>query len=153
MPAPARWFEDYAEGMVEEFGDRVVTEAEIIAFARDFDPQPFHVDPEAAKGSLYGGLIASGWHTAGLMMRMLVEHFVSPVASLGSPGLDELRWPRPVRPGDRLSVRATVLSARPSKSKPEMGIVQVQFEVLNQAQEPVMIARGINLYRRRPAGG
>ena len=151
MTAPARWFEDYTEGLVEEFGDRLVTEAEIIAFAREYDPQPFHVDPVAAQSSLYGGLIASGWYTAGMMMRLLVEHFVSPVASLGSPGLDELKWPRPVRPGDRLRVRATVLSARASKSRPEMGIVQVLFEVLNQAGEVVLAARGTNLYKRRPA--
>ncbi|MEI8183847.1 MAG: MaoC family dehydratase, partial [Desulfomonile sp.] len=108
-PAEDRYFEDYVPGSVHEFGSIAVEEAEMINFARRFDPQPFHIDPEAAKQSIFGGLIASGWHTASLAMRLLVDHYISHVASLGSPGVDELRWLKPVRPGDTLSVRITLL--------------------------------------------
>lgn len=122
-PVDARYFEDYLTGAVHEFGSIAVDEAEVVAFGRRYDPQPFHTDPDAAKTSMFGGLIASGWQTAGLMMRLVVEHYLSHVASLGSPGVDEVRWPQPVRPGDTLRVRATVLDARRSHSKPDRGIV------------------------------
>ena len=107
-PAENRYFEDYLPGAVHDLGSITIGEAEIIEFARRFDPQPFHIDPEAAKQSAFGGLIANGWHTASLAMRLLVDHYVSRVASLGSPGADEVRWRKPVRPGDTLSVRVTV---------------------------------------------
>ncbi|HMN80346.1 MAG TPA: MaoC family dehydratase [Burkholderiaceae bacterium] len=156
MPVPLRerYFEDYSVGEVLEFGDEPVTEADIIEFARRYDPQPFHIDPEAAARSPFGGLIASGWMTAGMMMRLLVDHFISPLSSLGSPGIDELRWTRPVRPGDRIKVRVTVLQVRRSASKPGRGLMQLQQEVVNQRGEIVMTVRGWGLYKARgmPAG-
>jgi acyl dehydratase len=148
-PIEERYFEDYATGAVHEFGSIGVTEDEIIEFAQKYDPQPFHVDPEAARQTQFGGLIASGWQTAGLMMRLVVDHYLSRVASLASPGVDELRWIRPVRPGDTLSVRATVLEANPSSSRPDRGLVRTFFEVLNQHGEVVMSARAMNMLRRR----
>ena len=149
-PVEYRYFEDYVAGAVHEFGSIAVEEAEVIAFAERFDPQPFHTDPEAAKQSIFGGLIASGWHTAGLMMRLLVEHYLSQVASLGSPGIDELRWLKPVRPGDVLSVRVTVLETNRSRSKPDRGLVRSYVEVLNQHREVVMSVKARNLFRCRP---
>jgi acyl dehydratase len=150
-PSTHRYFEDYAPGVTHQFGSIAVEEDEVIRFARRYDPQPFHTDPEAARSSIYGGLIASGWHTAGLMMRLAVEHYFSDVSSLGSPAVDELRWPRPVRPGDTLSVRATVLAARRSQSKPDRGIVHTFIEVLNQRGDVVMSAKAVNLIKTRPA--
>lgn len=156
MPAPKRalerWFEDFHPGDVTEFGDQEMTEAEILAFARRYDPQIFHTDPEAAQATIYGGVIASGWHTASVMMRLLVENFIPPNASLGSPGVDELRWLRPVRPGDRLRVRVTVQEAVGSRSRPDRGVVRSFTEVLNQHGEAVMTTRGMLLFRRRPRG-
>jgi acyl dehydratase len=144
VPPQERYFEDYVPGEVHEFGSIVVEEEEIIAFAQRFDPQDFHIDPEAAKNSIYGGLIASGWHTASLMMRLFVDHYLSKVASLGSPGVDELRWIKPVRPGDRLSLRVTVLETRRSRSRPDRGIVRSFIEVLNQHGEVVMSMKAVN---------
>jgi acyl dehydratase len=148
--ASPRWFEDFRPGDVSEFGDLEMTEAEILAFAGRYDPQVFHIDPEAAKANIYGGVIASGWHTAAAMMRLLVENFIPPRASLGSPGVDELRWLRPVRPGDRLRVRVTVQDAAASRSRPDRGVVRSFIEVLNQQGEVVMTLRGMLLFRRRP---
>jgi acyl dehydratase len=139
-----RWFEDYRPGLVLEFGAITVDEAEVVDFARRYDPQPFHVDAVAAARGAYGGLIASGWHTGSMMMRMLVEHYLSPVSSLGSPGLDELRWLAPVRPGDTLSVRLTIVEARRSQSKPDRGLVRAVIEVLNQRREAVMTVKAVN---------
>jgi acyl dehydratase len=149
-PIDDRYFEDYIEGDVHTFGDIAVEADEIISFAKRFDPQSFHVDPEAAKRTLYGGLIASGWHTGGLMMRMLFEHYLSHVASLGSPGIDELRWLKPVRPGDKLALRVTVIKAVPSRSKPDRGAVTSLIEVFNQANDVVMTLKAVNLVLRRP---
>ena len=143
-PVEDRYFEDYVTGSVHEFGTIKVEEKGIIAFAKQFDPQLFHTDPEAAKSTIYGGLIASGWHTASLMMRECVRHYLPRAASLGSPGIDELRWNLPVRPGDALGVRATVLRATRSRSKPDRGIVQSLFEVLNQKRDVVMSVKGVN---------
>ena len=140
-----RYFEDYVEGDVYSFGSIAVDADEIIAFARRFDPQIFHTDPEVAKQTMFGGLIASGWHTAGLMMRLYVEHYLSHVASLGSPGLDELRWLKPVRPGDQLSLRVTVLGAKRSISKPDRGVVTSLVEAFNQADESVMSLKMVNM--------
>jgi acyl dehydratase len=147
-----RWFEDYRPGLVLEFGAIRVDEAEVIEFARRYDPQPFHVDAAAAARGAYGGLIASGWHTGSLLMHMLVEHYLSPVSSLGSPGIDELRWLAPVRPGDTLSARVTVLEARRSQSKPDRGLVRAQMEVLNQRREVVMSMKALNFTLCRHAG-
>ena len=144
-----RYFDDYVEGDVHRFGSVSVEADEIVAFAKRYDPQTFHTDPEAAKATQFGGLIASGWHTCGLMMRLYAEHYLTHVASLASPGLDELRWLKPVRPGDRLSVQVTVLKAAPSKSKPDRGAVTSFIEVFNQADEPVMTMKVVNIIARR----
>ena len=150
-PIDDRYFEDYVEGDVHRFGSIAVAANEMIAFAKRFDPQIFHTDPEAAKQTPFGGLIASGWHTAGLMMRLYVEHYLTHVASLASPGLDEVRWLKPVRPGDSLSVRVTVLKATPSKSKPDRGAITSLIEVFNQADETVMTLKSVNIIARRPS--
>jgi acyl dehydratase len=144
------WWEDLTPGTVLEFGDVEMTADEIIAFARKFDPQPFHVDAEAAKDSLFGALCASGWHTAAVMMSMWVANYLAPEASLGSPGVDELRWLRPVYPGDRLRCRVTIIDATPSRSRPFMGSVRQKGEVLNQKGEVVMTVLGIGMFRKRP---
>jgi acyl dehydratase len=148
-PLKQRYFEDYRVGEVFEFGDELVTEQEIMEFANRYDPQPFHVDPAAATNSSFGGLIASGWMTAGIMMRTLVEHFISREAGMGSPGIDELRWLRPVRPGDRLRTRVTILETRRSSSKPDRGMVLTLDEVLNQDGDVVMTLKGWGMYRAR----
>lgn len=150
VPRDSRYFEDYVVGSVYEFGSITVTEEEIISFAGRYDPQPFHLDPEAAKKT-HGGLISSGWMTAGLMMRLLVDNYVSSVASLGSPGVSDLKWLKPVRPGDELSIRVTIREARRSRSKPDRGIVGVSVEVLNQQREVVMtmVSTGILLCREK----
>lgn len=148
-PIGDRWFEDYVPGAVHEFGAIEVEESEVLAFGRRFDPQPFHTDAQAAKQTEYGGLIASGWHTAALMMRMYSDHYLSHVATLVSPGIDEMRWLLPVRPGDTLSMRVTVLDARRSRSKPDRGLVRSAVEVLNQRGEVVMTLTGLNFFRGR----
>ena len=147
-----RYFEDYVEGDVHSFGRIAVEADEIMEFAKRFDPQAFHTNPEAAKRTPFGGLIASGWHTVGLMMRLYVEHYLTHVASLASPGIDELRWLKPVRPGDTLSVRVTVLKATPSRSKPDRGAVTSFIEVFNEAGEAVMTLRAVNMIARRTPG-
>ena len=148
-----RYFEDYVPGITRECGSVSVGEAEMIAFAKEFDPQPFHVDPAAAAAGPFGGLIASGWHTAAVVMRLLVEDYLAAESSLGSAGLDELRWPHPVRPGDMLRVRATVVEARPSLSKPDRGIIKTMIEAVNQDGRTVMQATAINFLLVRPAAG
>ncbi len=143
-PVEDRYFEDYVPGSVHEFGRITVDEESIVAFGKQFDPQLFHTDPDGAKSTIYGGLIASGWHTASLMMRECVRYYLPRAASLGSPGVDELRWFLPVRPGDILTVRMTILEATRSRSKPDRGIVVSLFEVLNQDRKVVMSAKGVN---------
>ncbi|HEY3066731.1 MAG TPA: MaoC family dehydratase [Methylomirabilota bacterium] len=145
-----RYFEDFAPGDVVDLGQRRITKEEIIAFARQFDPQYFHLDEEAARKSIYGGLLASGWHTGSLTMRMLCDNLVNNLASMGSPGIDELRWLKPVRPGDTLSATWTVLQATPSRSKPDRGIVHALTEVRNQHGEVVLTMKGMSLIARRP---
>jgi len=146
------YFEDYEPGSVHEFGSIRVDEEEVLAFGRRFDPQVFHTDPEAAERTEYGGLIASGWHTAGLMMRLYSDHYLSKVATLVSPGVDNLRWLRPVRPGDELSLRVTVAEARRSRSKPDRGLVRSDVEVLNQRGEVVMTLSALNFFLCRTPG-
>jgi acyl dehydratase len=142
-------FEDFAPGEVAEYGDFAVTEEEIVAFARDFDPQPFHLDAIAARETLAGGLIASGWHTASLLMRMNCEGFLNRSTSQGGPGVEELAWLKPVRPGDCLRVRRTTLGARVSRSRPTLGLVAFAFEVLNQNGEIVMGQKNSIFFLRR----
>jgi acyl dehydratase len=147
-----RYFEDFAPGQIIELGRHTITKDEIVTFARQFDPQVFHLDEEAAKKTIFGGLIASGWHTGSLMMRMLYEGVVQHVVSLGSPGVDELRWVKPVRPGDTLSTRMIVTECVPSRSKRDRGIVKSVMEMRNQADEVVVTAKGLSLFGRRPPG-
>ncbi|OPY67188.1 MAG: Bifunctional protein PaaZ [Syntrophorhabdaceae bacterium PtaU1.Bin034] len=146
------YFEDHAPCSVYEFGAVRVTEKEIVDFAKRYDPQVFHTDPEAAKKSAFSGLVASGWHSVLIAMRLLVDHRLSRVANLGSPGINELRWLKPVRPGDVLSVRMTILEARRSQSKPDRGVVTGLVEVLNQTGETVTSWKGINIVRCRDVG-
>jgi acyl dehydratase len=146
-----RWFEDYVPGTTDEFGRLRVEEDDVVDFGRRFDPQPFHVDAEAAAAGPFGGLIASGWHTCALMMRLFADEYLSPVSSLGSPGVDELRWVAPVRPGDELTVRVTVEEARLSRSKPDRGLVRTRIELLNQDGVVALRMVAMNLIRVRPA--
>jgi len=146
-----RYFEDFTPGQVIELGRHTITRDEIIAFAKQFDPQPFHLDDEAAKKTIYGGLIASGWHTGAISMRLLYDGLVKDTVSLGSPGVDELRWVKPVRPGDTLSARVTVLECIPSRGKPDRGIVRSAVEMRNQHGEVVVTSKGLSLFGRRPA--
>lgn len=157
LPAPAedRYFEDYSPGTVHEFGVIEVDEEELVDFGRRFDPQPIHTDAQAAKGSEYGGLIASGWHTTSLMMRLFVDHFLPRGGGLASPEVTELRWHKPVRPGDRLSIRVTITEAARSRFKPDRGVVRTFTEVLNQERVVVASLRQVNilLCRHLPGTG
>jgi acyl dehydratase len=148
-----RYFEDYKVGTTHDCGNVSVDQASIVAFAEEFDPQPIHVDPVAAAAGPFGGLIASGWHTVALVMRQLVERYLSAEASLGGVGADEIRWPHPVRPGDTLRVRATVVESRRSLSKPDRGIIKTLAEAVNQDGRTVMRLTAINFLRVRPAPG
>ena len=148
-PPDDRYFEDYLPGSVHEFGSISVEEEDVIEFGKRYVPLSYHVDKEPARKSIYGGLIASGWQTAALMMRIYTENYLSHVANLGSPGGDELRWNKPVFPGDQLSVRATVMEARRSESRPDRGIVRTWIEVLNQKREVVMTMKMVNFVKCR----
>ena len=148
---PRYFFEDFAVGSVREFGAMPVTREAALAFARDFDPQPFHLDDEAAAQSLFGKLAASGWHTCAMAMRMMCDEYVLDSASLGSPGIDNLRWLKPVFPGDTLSMRWTVLAARPMNSRPGVGLVQSRWELFNQQREAVLSMEGWGMYRMKKA--
>ena len=147
VPIGERYFEDYIPGSVYEFGTTSLSEAEIVSFAKQYDPQSMHIDLEAAAQGPFQGLIASGWHTAAVMMRLYVDHYLSHVASLASPGIDELRWVRPVRPGDALRIRVAVKEANRSRSKPDRGMVRSFVEVINQRGEVVMSIMAMNLLR------
>ena len=144
------YFEDFRVGQVIELGSRTVSKDEIIAFARKFDPQPFHIDEAAAERSIYGGLIASGMHTCSIFMRLLYDGLLSRAASMGSPGQDELRWIKPVRPGDTLSARGLVEELIPSRSKPDRGLIRTTYEVFNQDGDKVMMVRGLGMFGKRP---
>jgi acyl dehydratase len=148
VPAEDRYFEDYLPGAVFECGYTPVSEAEIIEFARRYDPQDMHLDPEAAARGRFGGLVASGWHTAAMVMRLIAENFLSKGTSLASPGIDELRWLKPVRPGDVLRIRVTVVEATPSRSRPDRGMVRSFVEALNQDGDVVMSMKPMNIIRR-----
>jgi acyl dehydratase len=137
-----RFFEDYREGEQFEFGEYLITEEEIIEFATRFDPQPFHINKAAAAETIFGGLIASGWMTASIGMRMLVDNFISVKSSMGSPGVDEMRFVKPVRPGDRLRLRLSIMSARKSQSKPDRGLLHFFQEIVNQNNEVVLSLKG-----------
>lgn len=144
------YFEDFEIGAVREFGTYAVTKDEILEFAGKYDPQPFHLSEEAGRGMHFGGLCASGWHTCAMVMRMIVDGMANTGAgSLGSPGVDELRWKKPVYPGDVLRLVTTVLDKRESRSRHDMGSVFLEYQVLNQKNEPVMSLKPIVMYKRR----
>jgi len=145
-------FEDVTVGDTHRFGRYEVTREEIIEYARQFDPQPFHLDEEAARDSMFGGLIASGWHTGAMFIRMVVEHEVPRSATTGALGFDNLKWLKPVRPGDVLSVENRIAETIESRSRRDVGIVKVDSRVLNQRDEPVMTLTSLVLYRRRSPG-
>jgi len=148
---PKLYFEDFVTGNVTEYGSRPVTREEIIAFAAEFDPQPMHLDEEAGRASMLGGLAASGWHTCVLLMRIIYDGFLFEAASMGSPGVDEVRWLAPVRPGDVLTVRRTVMETRVSKSRPDVGFVNLLLEALNQTGRTVMTLTTPMMIARRGA--
>ncbi len=143
------YWEDFSVGQVIKLGMRAVPREEIIEFARRYDPQPFHTDEEAAKNSIYGGLIASGWHTCALMMRLLYDGLIKRAASMGSPGIDNIRWLKPVRPGDTLRAQMTIMETHASASRPDRGLIKSNWEVFNQNDELVMTMVGVGMYRRR----
>ena len=144
------YWEDFTPGRVFEYGSRSLSEAEIIGFASDWDPQRFHTDPRQAKDTVYGGIIASAWHTGSVMMRMMCDAYLNESSCIGSPGIEDWRLPAPVRPGDTLRYRATVLEARPSASKPDRGIVKWHWELLNQRGEVPVSLVGTQFFLRRP---
>ena len=145
-----RYLEDFAVGQTFGSGRLRIDAERIKAFAAEFDPQPFHLDEEAAQHTLFRGLAASGWHTSALTMRLLVESEIRPAGGIVGAGFDELRWPRPVRPGDELRVETEVLEVRPSKSRPEQGVIKIRTTTLNQKDEPVQVSIGNLVVRRRP---
>ena len=149
---PFQYFEDFVEGDALELGCFSLTAEEIVEFATKYDPQPMHTDLEAARASIYGGLIASGWHTVARYMRLVVDNVLSGSSSVGSPGIDHLRWLKPVRPGDELRARFQIMETRPSNSRPDWGIVRSRGELLNQDGDVVMTVDAVNFFVRRPLG-
>ena len=146
-----RYWEDYEIGMKFALGSASFTAEEIVTFARQFDPQSFHVDADAARQSMFGGLIASGWHVTSKLMRLFVDNYIDNRTALGSPGLDQVRWLKPVRPGDTLTAWVECADKVPSKSRPEMGVIHEHWGATNQKGELVLTVKGINMVRRRPA--
>ena len=151
-PKHKHYWEDFKVGDTSSLGERIVQREEMIAFAKMYDPQPFHIDEEAGRLSMFGGLIASGWHTVAMVMRMMVDSYLGDSASLGSPGVENVRWLKPVRPGDTIRANRTVLETRASKSRPEMGMVKTRWEVVNQHGEMVMSMEGWGMFSRRNPG-
>jgi acyl dehydratase len=152
MSMPTHHWEDFKTGAVSIYGPRLVTREEIIAFASEFDPQPMHLDEAAASATLLGGLGGSGWHTCCLLMRMIADGFILDSSSMGSPGVDEVRWLKPLRPGTHIRIRSTVLDTRASNSRPEMGLVKFQFEVLDDADVLLSTLATTLMFRRREPG-
>ena len=146
------FLQDCEVGQVYPLGQLTISEQDIISFARHYDPQVFHLDPKAAADTIYGGIIASGWHTASLFMRLFVDGLLIRAAGLGSPGLDELRWLEPVRPGDRLAAHVEVLETRPSRSKLDRGLVRFRCVVANGAEREVLTFLGTVLFQKRETG-
>ncbi|OBS31970.1 dehydratase [Tepidimonas fonticaldi] len=146
------WWEDLAVGDSRDLGSLTVTEEEIVAFARQYDPQPFHLDPEAARHSVFGALCASGWHTCALAMRLMVTNFLHESSSLGSPGLESLKWLKPVFPGDELRLRHTIVDKRPMGKRPDVGLVRTVWALFNQHGEQVLHMEGWGMFRRREPG-
>jgi acyl dehydratase len=149
---PEIFWEDLSTGTVFDLGTYEVTKEEILEFAKKYDPQPFHTDEKAAEESIFGGLIASGWHTCSMMMRLFCDGLLARSASMGSPGVDQVRWLKPVRPGDTLHARLEIIDSRASRSKPDRGVVRSRWDVRNQDGEQVMTMEGMGMYRRREPG-
>jgi acyl dehydratase len=145
-----RYLEDFAVGQSFRSGRRTIDKERIKTFAAEFDPQPFHLDEQAARSTIFGGLAASGWHTAAVTMRLLVESDLRPAGGIVGAGFDEFRWPRPVRPGDALRIEAEVLEVRPSRSRPDQGMIKVRTTTLNQHDEAVQVTLGNLVVPRRP---
>jgi len=152
-PAPRIFWEDLPVGLVREFGAYHVTREAVLAFAREFDQQPFHLDDAAAEASLFGRLAASGWHTCAMAMRIMCDGYLLEAASLGSPGIENLKWLKPVYPGDTLSIRLSVLESRPMASRPGIGLTRSHWDVINQAGDIVLTMEGWGMFRRRPDSG
>jgi acyl dehydratase len=149
---PARLhFEDFVPGEIASYGSYLLTREDLVAFSLEFDPQPFHLDEAAAEHSMLGGLAASGWHACAILMRLNCDGFLNRSTSMGAPGVDEVKWLKPLRPGTTLSVRRTVLDARASRSRPGMGLVKFLFELVDQHGEAVMTQAGSIMFGRRPA--
>ena len=146
-----RYFEDFAVGQTYGSGHLSIEADRIKSFAAEFDPQPFHLDEQAARRTMFGGLAASGWHTAALTMRLLVESELKPAGGIVGAGFDELRWPLPVRPGDELHVQSEIVEVRPSKTRPNQGLIKVRTTTLNQKGEAVQVSLGNLIVLRRPA--
>jgi acyl dehydratase len=146
------YFEDFEPGERVETGTHVFAEEEILRFAREFDPQSFHISPQAARASIYQGIIASGWHTCSVIMRLMCDNYLLQSEAMGSPGVEEIRWLKPVRPGDVLRGVRTTLSARASGSKPDRGMVEMRWEGVNQREELVVSMRSVGLFKRKPIG-
>ena len=151
MSTKLHW-EDFQPGAVAVYGPRLVTREEIVAFAAEFDPQPMHLDETAAAATLLGGLAASGWHTCCLLMRIIADGFVLNSSSMGAPGVEEVRWLKPLRPGTRIRVRSTVLETRASKSRPEMGLVKMHHEVLDEMDAVLTTLTSTAMIGRRQPG-
>jgi acyl dehydratase len=147
-----KYFEDFKVGETHDCGSKTVHKDEIVGFAREFDPQPFHVDEKKAEASPYGGLIASGWHTCALCMRLAVDGVLKDTANMGSPGVENLRWLKPVRPGDTIEVTVSVLEMVPSSSRPDRGRIKVKFEVTDHTGDTLMDMVAWMMMKRRPAG-
>jgi len=145
------WWEDFRVGEHSEMGRHTFSAEEIVAFGRQFDPQPFHTDPQAARESAFGGLIASGWHTCAVGMRLMVDQYIGRTVSLGSPGIEDIRWLRPVRAGDTLTYSRTVTASRASATRAGVGLVKHRWEAVNQSGETVLTMEGWGMYGRRPA--
>ncbi len=151
-PHIALWWEDLALGEVRALGSVTPTAEEMVAFASQFDPQPFHLDPDAARDSVFGGLCASGWHTCALAMRLMVTNFLSQTSSLGSPGLESLKWLKPVFPGDTLRLQHSIVEKRPMAKRPDVGLVRAVWEMFNQHDQKVLHMEGYGMFRRRTPG-
>ena len=149
MAEPQFYWEDFAVGQVRDLGSISATREDIIAFARQFDPQPFHLDDEAAKASVFGGLCASGWHTCAMAMRLMVTNFLQNTASLGSPGLEGIKWLKPVFPDDVLRLQTTVLETKPMGRRPDVGMTRNLWEMFNQHGDKVLHMEGWGIFRRR----
>jgi acyl dehydratase len=151
IAVPRLHWEDFHPGQVTDCGSRLITRAEIVAFAAEYDPQPMHLDEQAARATLLGGLVASGWHSCCVLMRMLSDSFLGEASFMGAPGVEEVRWLAPIRPGERIKARATVLETRPSRSRPDVGFVKFHFELIGGSEQPVMSLIVSPMFGRRPA--